>query len=135
MAPEQIDGTRDLDYRVDVWALGTVLYMAVTGGTLPFAADNPHSVLKRISEGDFTDPRRVNAHVDSELAAIIGRCLQIDRRARYESVDAVLSDLLAWLDARGLRDIEVELQGFMADPVGYRRMFERRLTLTMMALG
>src|SRR5262249_19519766 len=37
MAPEQLRGERDLDARVDIWALGGVLYVLLTG-TLPFVA-------------------------------------------------------------------------------------------------
>jgi tRNA A-37 threonylcarbamoyl transferase component Bud32 len=135
MAPEQIDGTKDLDYRVDVWALGTVLYMSCTGGRLPFDADNPHSVLKRIVDGAYPDPRRVNAHVDSALSAIIARCLQVDRTARYQTVGDIHAALVEWLSERGLKDSELEVRGMMADRDGYDKMLHRRLALTMMALG
>ena len=135
MAPEQIDGTRDIDYRVDIWALGTVLYMAATGGTLPFDADNPHSVLKRIVDGHYQDPRRINPHVDSELARIIGRCLQVDRTARYATMSEVEVELEAWLEARGLNDPEAEIRAMMADPAGYHRLLSDHLSATLMALA
>ncbi len=35
MAPEQIEIAKDIDARADVWGLGTVLYMTVTGGNWP----------------------------------------------------------------------------------------------------
>ncbi|TNF23898.1 MAG: serine/threonine protein kinase [Deltaproteobacteria bacterium] len=135
MAPEQIDGTKHIDYRVDIWALGTVLYMAVTGGTLPFDADNPHSVLKRIVEGNYQDPRRINPHVDSELARIIGRCLQVDRDARYPTMEELEGELHAWLEARGLNDPEAEIRAMMADPVGYHRILSDHLSATLMAMA
>ncbi|PKN54939.1 MAG: serine/threonine protein kinase, partial [Deltaproteobacteria bacterium HGW-Deltaproteobacteria-14] len=135
MAPEQIDGTRDIDYRVDIWALGTVLYMAATGGTLPFDADNPHSVLKRIVDGNYQDPRRINPHVDSELARIIGRCLQVDRAARYATMSELEVELEAWLEARGLNDPEAEVRAMMADPSGYHRLLSDHLSATLMALA
>ena len=135
MAPEQIDGTRDIDFRVDVWAFGTVLYMAATGGTLPFDADNPHGVLKRIVDGHYVDPRRLNPHVDSELARIIGRCLQVDRAARFATVTELRKELASWLEARGLNDPETEIRAMMADPSGYHRLLSDHLSATLMALA
>lgn len=135
MAPEQIDGTRDLDFRVDVWALGTVLYMTATGGVLPFDADNPHGVLKSIVEGHYVDPRRLNPHVDSELGAIIARALTVDRAQRYPTAGAMGSDLEAWLATRGLTDPEAEIRAFMRDGAAYDRALRRRLAAVLMALG
>lgn len=135
MAPEQIDGTRDIDYRVDIWALGTVLYMAVTGGTLPFDADNPHSVLKRIVEGNYQDPRRINPHVGSDLARIISRCLQVDREARYATMEELEAELRGWLEARGLNDAEAEIRAMMADREGYQRLLSEHLSATLMAIA
>ncbi len=40
MSPEQIIGAKQIDLRTDLWSLGVVTYVAVTGGRLPFEADN-----------------------------------------------------------------------------------------------
>src|SRR5690606_2653890 len=58
MAPEQIEG-KDCDARSDLFSLGTVLYYLATG-RLPFTGRNPHQVLKRIVDGEYADPLRVN---------------------------------------------------------------------------
>ncbi len=133
MSPEQIEGARVLDFRADVWALGTVLFVVATGGALPFDATTPHAVLKRILEGRYDDPRRLNEHVEAELARIIGRCLQVERELRYPSIEALAADLEAWLAARGLRDYEGELAQFMADRDGYQRRLGERLVAALMA--
>jgi len=100
MAPEQIETSKDVDQRADVWGLGTVLYMAITGGTPPFEGDNPHRLLKKIVDGQFTDPRRLSPHVDSRLAEIVAGCLVVDRDQRYSSVNVVIAALEAWLAPR-----------------------------------
>jgi len=109
MAPEQIDGSSDMDHRVDVWAFGTVLFMAVGGGRAPFEGDNPHRLLRRILEGERADVRRLNPHIDGTLAAIIDGCLTLDRDARIPSMTEVLERLEAWLRDRGLVDETAEL--------------------------
>jgi len=135
MAPEQIESAKDIDQRADIWGLGTVLYMAVTGGKLPFEADNPHRLLKKIVDGVYTDPRRLSPHVDSRLADIIAGCLVVDRERRYQTVSLVERELEAWLSARGFTDQEGELRRFMADPEGTSTLLATRLANVMMLLG
>jgi tRNA A-37 threonylcarbamoyl transferase component Bud32 len=135
MSPEQIEGNAELDYRADIWALGTVLYATATAGSLPFEAGTPHGILKRIVEGRYEDPRRINPHVDSALAGIIGRCLQVDREARYPSVGEVAADLVKWLAIRELHDFESELVRWMAGREMYQAELGRQVAASMLALG
>lgn len=135
MAPEQIEIAKDVDARADVWGLGTVLYMAVTGGKLPFEADNPHRLLKQIVDGHYVDPRRLSPHVDSRLAGIVRRCLVVDRAARYQSVQDVARDLEAWLAERELTDVEKELRALVADPAAERARLSTRLVGVLVHLG
>src|SRR5690606_26612266 len=48
MAPEQIFGEKDVDARADVWALGVILYQALSGKR-PFDGANPGQVFKAIA--------------------------------------------------------------------------------------
>ncbi|MBL8783518.1 MAG: serine/threonine protein kinase, partial [Deltaproteobacteria bacterium] len=119
MAPEQIEAARDIDARADVWGLGTVLYVVATGGTLPFEAENPHRLLKKIVDGHYTDPRRISPHVDAALAGIIRRALTVDREQRYPTAEVLAKDLEGWLEGRGFGSAEDEVRAFMADPEAY----------------
>jgi len=135
MAPEQIEHTKDIDHRADIWGLGTVLYMVATGGALPFEAENPHKLLRKIVEGHFQDPRRISPHVDSRLAGIIRQCLLVDRDKRYPTIDAVVADLESWLEERSLTRHESEIRDFMSDPEGASLLLGKRLSQTLLALG
>ena len=135
MAPEQINGTKDLDARVDVWALGTVLYACVTGGSLPFEADNPHGVLQKIMTGRYDDPRRVNPHVDSALRDVISRCLQVDRQARFASMTEVQRALEGWLAPRGTHEPSAEIASWLRDAEAYDEALSIRLSASLMLVG
>jgi serine/threonine protein kinase len=52
MSPEQVLGTRDVDYRSDLWALAAVAYRMLVG-TVPFSAETPHALFFSICKGEF----------------------------------------------------------------------------------
>ena len=133
MSPEQIEGPGDLDYRADIWALGTVLYAATTDGALPFDASTPHAVLKKIVDGHYDDPRRLSQHVDDGLVDIISNCLIVDRESRYQSIDALITDMTQWLAARNMAPTEDEISAWMSDREGHQEAFGARLVETLMA--
>jgi len=73
MSPEQaLD--REVDGRSDLFSLGTLLYLMVTGD-LPFRGGNPSIVLKGIIEGRYEDPIDRTPDIHPQLAHVIDRCL------------------------------------------------------------
>ncbi len=73
MSPEQMRSSRDVDVRTDIWALGAVLYYAVTGDT-PFRRGKLPDVIMRVMSKPYT-PIPAELNVPAELAALIDRCL------------------------------------------------------------
>jgi hypothetical protein len=116
MAPEQIEG-KDADGRTDEFSLGTVLYYLATG-RLPFAGRNPHQILKRIVDGDYVDPLRVEPAVGGRLAAIIARSLETNPDDRYPTVGAMIADLEGFLAEAGIDDPHAALAAYLKDPDG-----------------
>ncbi|EPX59902.1 Serine/threonine protein kinase [Cystobacter fuscus DSM 2262] len=90
MAPEQIRGETP-DARTDLYGLGVLLYQLVTGQP-PFLGPTQveleeqhlHAPVPRASE---------RAPVPVGLDAVVARCMEKQREARYPGVDAVLEDL------------------------------------------
>ncbi|VAW97858.1 hypothetical protein MNBD_GAMMA21-2917, partial [hydrothermal vent metagenome] len=82
MAPEQIHG-KDVDVRVDVWALGVTLYEMLTGLTA-FEGNGASQVVQAVlnSEGDpanSINQHNIGQHVPDVLQGILLKAMQRDR--------------------------------------------------------
>ena len=88
MAPEQWSG-KDIDHRVDLWALGVILYELVTGNK-PFQGftfvDMMHSICHETHEPVVSSDYQVPVG----LQEIIDIALQKDKTARFKDADAFL---------------------------------------------
>lgn len=97
MSPEQARGDDDLDARVDVYALGVIMYEACTG-RVPFQGTNYLSVISQVLGDEPTRPRELVPSISDELEAVILRAMAKDRRDRYQSCDELQRDLNTLLD-------------------------------------
>jgi serine/threonine-protein kinase len=97
MAPEQCDGSHEVDARTDLYALGVVLYRMVTGA-LPFGGECTDEIF---AEHAFCAPLPPHAlaPVSPALSAIIERCLAKLPSDRYPTMDALGVDLARLADA------------------------------------
>jgi eukaryotic-like serine/threonine-protein kinase len=91
MAPEQIEGQRG-DQRTDVYALGTIFYEMLSGGT-PFTGDSNMAVMAQHLQKDAPRLDRLNATVSTELSAIVAHCLMRDPNKRYPDMHALINAL------------------------------------------
>jgi serine/threonine-protein kinase len=126
MAPELLEG-KELDLRSDLFSVGTILYWLSTG-QLPFFGKNPHQVIKRIVQGDFTNPHQLNPATGGEFSRIIRRALQNDPEDRYQTASSLQSVLHAYLDKVDLGEVDSELKFFFADPQNYLEKLKDRLS-------
>ncbi|WP_437591016.1 serine/threonine-protein kinase [Sorangium sp. So ce1000] len=97
MSPEQALGKRTIDARADLWAVGVMLYEALSGGQ-PFTGGNHHAVLRRILD---TEPAPLPSSIPQRLRKIVGRCLEKDPARRYPDAASLRADLQAVLDDLG----------------------------------
>lgn len=109
MSPEQIQGSRDIDARTDVWALGVILY-EVLSGKLPFEAETPGALFVKICTESPVPLEQVVPDVPAELVRIVGRCLQRDPAQRYANAGELAHDLRNFAAAHG-----IELSGDIAN--------------------
>ncbi|HZI04269.1 MAG TPA: serine/threonine-protein kinase, partial [Archangium sp.] len=97
MAPEQARGeVTQLDRRVDVYALGASLYALLTGQP-PFTGANALEVITRLQSEEPRPPRALDKDIPADLEAIVLKCLEKERPARYDSARALAEDLERFL--------------------------------------
>lgn len=92
MAPEQAAG-RTLDARTDVWAMGVIMYEALTG-KLPFVGQTIGEVFIAIGAGHYPPLSSRRPDLDAAFVSIVDRALRTDPEARYPSAEAMRRDLL-----------------------------------------
>lgn len=114
MSPEMIEGA-PLDYRADVFSMGTLIYFAATG-ELPFIGNNPPLVLKAILEGQYTDAEMLNPRVGRKLSRIIDKCLELDPEDRHISAGALGIQLENFLADVHLKRVDEWLTDFLTQP-------------------
>ncbi|WP_437646607.1 serine/threonine-protein kinase [Sorangium sp. So ce362] len=83
MPPEQMRGQRDVDARADIWAVGSLLYVLLTG-RYPMHARSVQTV-SLVLGGQFVPPlpSKVRRGLTPEIDPIIMRCLERDRDRRW----------------------------------------------------
>ena len=97
MAPEQAEGKiRELGPGVDIYALGSVLYHALTGRP-PFVGETVLDTLQQVKNDDPVPPSRLQPKVPPDLETICLKCLQKEPRKRYETAQDLADDLLRFL--------------------------------------
>ena len=93
MSPEQIEG-EIVDHRTDIFSLGVLLYeMAV--GERPFQGKSSPSLMSSILKDAPTPVVELRADLPRHLGRIIGRCLEKNRRDRYQTARDVFNELKA----------------------------------------
>jgi serine/threonine-protein kinase len=102
MAPEQALGqAAQVGPLTDVYALGVILYEALTGRP-PFLAETYQEVLRQVSWSEPVPPRRLQPRVPRDLEIICLRCLQKEPGRRYASAGDLADDLRRYLDNRAI---------------------------------
>jgi serine/threonine-protein kinase len=93
MSPEQMDASRNVDARSDIWALGVTLYELLSGMT-PFHAEGVVQVCTRVFQGEPTPLSAFRPDLPAALGAVILRCFEKNRDQRWPNV-AELAGALA----------------------------------------
>ena len=91
MAPEQLDIRRQLDKRTDIYALGTLIHVMITGNK-PFKNCNTRDeVLDNILNQKLTRTNELYPGVDKRFQNIIDKATEKNPNYRYQSCKELLT--------------------------------------------
>lgn len=111
MSPEQASGHDGrIDQKTDVYALGAILYVALTAQP-PFTAASEIDILLKVLGAEPIPPSKVNRRVPRALERICAACMEKKPVHRYSSAAAVARDLEHFLRDEPL---EIRSQGFVS---------------------
>jgi serine/threonine-protein kinase len=97
MSPEQLQSSRRVDHRADIWALGVLLYELLTACS-PFIGNTLIAIMDSIKANKPHPIRALRPELPEAIEDLLGRCLRTNRDERYDSVRALVADLEALVE-------------------------------------
>jgi serine/threonine protein kinase len=111
LSPEQALG-QTVDHQADLYALGIVFYEILSGKRLyKFTSDI--EAIRSIPEREIPPIKECRQDIPDELNRIVMKCLEKDKRFRYQNAGELLQDLAALRQGLSTRYDRVSLSDFM----------------------
>jgi serine/threonine-protein kinase len=94
MSPEQARGESELDQRIDIYALGVIMYEALSGET-PFRGTNYLGIINQVLTQQATPLRqlRPDLPLSEALERVVMKMMHKDRNRRYSQMSQVVVDI------------------------------------------
>ena len=130
MAPEQVRGEA-IDRRVDVFAMGIVLY-SLTTGKHPFRRESEAATMYTIASDDaVVSPSKFLPNYPPRLEAVVLKALAKDAKDRF----ATASEFQRALDATERANTDEDIGAFIRQLFGHRREESRAALADALALA
>jgi serine/threonine-protein kinase len=92
MSPEQIRGTGEIDHRVDIYAIGVILYESLSG-QVPFMAETYGALVLEIATGTPQSLTELVPNLPVELSRIVLRAMARNVADRYPTMEDLIAAL------------------------------------------
>jgi formylglycine-generating enzyme required for sulfatase activity/tRNA A-37 threonylcarbamoyl transferase component Bud32 len=90
MSPEQIEGSRHVDLRSDLWSLGVITYEALTGKT-PFRGNSFVAVGAAVLEGRYEPATHRRPGLPRRIDDWFAKALSVDPDGRFQTAEEMIA--------------------------------------------
>jgi serine/threonine protein kinase len=97
MSFEQINSQRDLDQRVDVYAMGVILYESMSG-QVPYMAESVGALAIRMMSGPPRPLSELRPDLPTGLVDVVMRSIAKERDERYPTMQALIEAVRPFVD-------------------------------------
>jgi eukaryotic-like serine/threonine-protein kinase len=98
MSPEQASGLTDVDQRTDLYTVGVLLYLMVTG-QFPHQGETRDEVIQKVIAGEARPPRAIRPELPEALEQVIMKAMAREREQRYADGPEMIAALRAAMPA------------------------------------
>jgi len=111
LSPEQALG-KEVNHQVDIYALGLVFYEILSGKRL-YKFANDIEAIRSIPKQVIPQLIKLRPDIPEDLNHIVMKCLEKDRKARYQTAQEIVEDLSALRNRLNISFDESSLSDFM----------------------
>ncbi len=111
MSPEQVLG-KEVDCRSDIFALGCVLYEALTGFRL-YSGNSDLDIMNQIVDSKIYPPSYFRDEIPKPVEGIIMKALKKDRKKRYQNASEMQMDIDDFLGKHEFTPSNIHLANFL----------------------
>jgi serine/threonine-protein kinase len=124
MSPEQMQQTRSVDHRTDIYALGISLFELIAGRQ-PFFADTLPQLCAEVLTGTPTPLAAFRPDLPASFAAVLAKAYARDRGQRYQTIAELVVALSPFAPPRTFTTIEriARMGGLPMADIGARRSY------------
>ena len=133
MSPEQVGG-KDVDRRLDVWALGVCLWELLAVKRL-FGKRQEVELIQAVAGEPIRPPSSVRAGIPRELDRIVLKALERDLDKRYPTARAMARDLNAFVSSSGVSAGLADLSELMEELFERERATKLGVVASVLATG
>lgn len=90
MSPEQVEDSKNVDHRTDVFACAAILYEMVTGHRA-FSGESLYKIFGAVATGEYRNPRELRPDLPDRMVDAILGGLTPDKDDRIQTVDELLA--------------------------------------------